>query len=138
MSRILAIDVGSRRIGLAISDELGVGATGLETLHRTSRRHDLEILGKIARKHGVKEVVVGLPLNMNGTESEQTEKARAFADLVREKLKLPVIFWDERLTSWEAQELLKEKSKGAQDKAKIDKLSACLILQGYMTSKASH
>jgi putative Holliday junction resolvase len=136
MGKILALDVGNRRIGLAVSDELGLSATGLETLHRTTRKHDLEVLGKIAKKHQVEEIVIGLPLNMNGTESEQTEKTRTFADMVREKLKLPVVFWDERLTSWEAQELLKEKSGGKQDKSEIDKLSACLILQGYLASKA--
>lgn len=137
MPRILALDVGNRRIGLAVSDALGVGATGLETLHRTTRKHDLEVLGKIARKHGVQEIVIGLPLNMNGTESEQTEKTRAFADLVREKLNLPTIFWDERLTSWEAQQLLKEKGRGRDDKGEVDKLSACLILTSYLASRTS-
>lgn len=136
MPRTLALDVGNRRIGLAISDELGVGATGLETLHRTTRKHDLEVLGKIARKHGATEILIGLPLNMNGTESEQTQKSRAFAEMVRDKLKLPVIFWDERLTSWEAQQILNERARGASDRSEVDKLSACLILTSYLDSRS--
>ena len=131
--KILALDVGNRRIGLAVSTELG-SAQGLPTLERSSRRRDLEILGKIARKHKVTELVMGKPLHMSGDQSSQADRVEAFARLVQEKLKLPVHFVDERLTSWQANQLLDEqKLSRIERKGKVDEIAAVLILEAYLS-----
>ena len=131
--RILALDVGNRRIGLAVTDELGLTAQGLRTLERTSLRHDLEVLGKITRKHQVAEIVIGQPLHMSGDESPQGKKVKSFAEKLREKLKLPIHFMDERLTSWHANELLdQEELSRTERKGKVDQIAAVLILQAYL------
>jgi putative holliday junction resolvase len=131
--KILALDVGNRRIGLAVSTELG-SAQGLPTLERSSRRRDLEILGKIARKHEVTELVMGKPLHMSGDQSSQADRVEAFARLVQEKLKLPVHFVDERLTSWQANQLLdQQKLSRIERKGKVDEIAAVLILEAYLS-----
>lgn len=131
--RILALDVGNRRIGLAVTDELGLTALGLRTLERTSLRHDLEVLGKIARKHGAQAIVVGRPLHMSGDASAQARKVEAFAEKLREKLKLPLHFVDERLTSWQAHEMLDDRGvKSTERKGKVDEIAAVLILEAYL------
>jgi putative Holliday junction resolvase len=135
LGRILALDVGSRRIGLAVTNELGT-AQGLPTLERTSRRRDIEILGKIARKHGVAAIVVGRPLHMSGDQSPQADKAETFAELLREKLKLPVHLVDERLTSWQANEILDEQGLSRiERKGKVDQIAAVLILESYLSQQ---
>ena len=138
-SRILALDVGNRRIGLAVTDELGITAQGLRTLERTSKRRDLETLKKIARKYEVGEVVVGRPVHMSGDTSGQSERVEKFARELGEVLKLSVHFYDERLTSWEAHELLDREGLSREEKkGKVDQIAATLILQGYLESKTQH
>jgi putative transcription antitermination factor YqgF len=100
--RILAIDYGHKRFGLAVSDELGLTARPLATMARTNRRDDLRRLRLLAREHGVRCIVVGLPLRLDGSESEMALEARSFATRVARNLGLPVELVDERLTSWEA------------------------------------
>jgi putative Holliday junction resolvase len=135
-SRILALDVGNRRIGLAVTDELGITAQGLRTLERTSKRRDLETLKKIARKYEVGEVVVGRPVHMSGDASAQSEKVERFARELGEALQLPIHFYDERLTSWEAHELLDREGLSREDKkGKVDQIASTLILQGYLDLK---
>jgi len=102
--RILALDVGKRRIGLAVSDELGWTAQGLETLERTRIRDDLARLKEVADRWSIETLLVGQPLHMSGEQSRQSEYTREFAARLQEHLKLPVIFWDERLTSMEAED----------------------------------
>ena len=135
-SRILALDVGSRRIGLAVTDELGITAQGLRTLERTSKRRDLETLKKIARKYEVAEVVFGRPVHMNGAASAQSGKVEKFAEELGEVLELPIHFYDERLTSWEAHELLDREGLSREEKkGKVDQIAATLILQGYLAHR---
>jgi putative holliday junction resolvase len=130
--KILALDVGNRRIGLALSTELGT-AQGLPTLERTSRRRDLEVLAKIARKHAVTDIVVGKPLHMSGDQSAQADKVEAFAHLLQGKLKLPIHFVDERLTSWQANQILDEQNLSpAERKGKVDEIAAVLILETFL------
>src|SRR3954466_15855705 len=105
-NRILALDVGSRRIGLAVSDALGITAQPLETLNRTNKRADIAELKKIIHQHHVTELVLGNPLNMSGEPGSQAEKVAAFAEELRTRLNLPVHLWDERLTSTEAHRIL--------------------------------
>jgi putative Holliday junction resolvase len=136
-SRILALDVGNRRIGLAVTDELGITAQGLRTLERSSKRRDLETLKKIARKYEVGEVVVGRPVHMSGDASGQSEKVKKFAKELGEVLEMPIHFYDERLTSWEAHELLDREGLSREEKkGKVDQVAATLILQGYLQSKS--
>jgi putative Holliday junction resolvase len=133
--RILALDVGSRRIGLAVTNELGM-PQGLPTLERTSRRHDLEVLSKIARKHSVTEIVVGRPVHMSGDESQQSGKVEVFAELLRQRLKLPIHLVDERLTSWQANEILDEQGLSRSErKGKVDQIAAVLILESYLSQE---
>ena len=137
--RVLALDVGNRRIGLAVTDELGVTAQGLRTLVRTSQRRDLETLRKIARKYKVTEIVMGRPVHMSGEASAQSEKVERFARELGEALELPIHFCDERLTSWEAHELLDREGLSREEKkGKVDQIAATLILQGYLQSKNRH
>jgi putative Holliday junction resolvase len=137
--RVLALDVGNRRIGLAVTDELGVTAQGLRTLVRTSQRRDLETLRKIARKYKVTEIVMGRPVHMSGEASAQSEKVERFARELGEAVELPIHFYDERLTSWEAHELLDREGLSREEKkGKVDQIAATLILQGYLQSKNRH
>jgi putative Holliday junction resolvase len=138
-NRILALDVGNRRIGLAVTDELGITAQGLRTLERTSKRRDMETLKKIARKYDVGEVVVGRPMHMSGDASSQSDKVEKFARELSEALQLPIHFYDERLTSWEAHELLDREGLSREEKkGKVDQIAATLILQGYLDQRAQH
>ena len=137
LGRILGLDVGSRRIGVAVSDPLGITAQGLETLQRRNKRHDYEHLQRVIREYQVKEIVVGLPLRMSGAEGIQSEKMRAFAEDLKKKFRLPVHLWDERLTSAEANRFLRETEMSIEKRGKaVDRMAAVLILQGWMEQRA--
>ncbi|HYM74575.1 MAG TPA: Holliday junction resolvase RuvX [Candidatus Dormibacteraeota bacterium] len=134
--RVLGLDVGARRVGVAISDPLGITAQGLETLHRKNKKYDLQFLNRIIREYKVQEIVVGLPLRMSGAEGIQAEKVHAFADDLRKHFKLPVHLWDERLTSAEANRLLRETDLSIEKRGQaVDRMAAILILQGWMESR---
>jgi len=134
--RILGLDVGSRRIGVAVSDPLGITAQGLETLQRQNKRHDLGALEKIIREYDVREIVIGLPLRMSGVEGTQSEKMQVFAEELRKRFRLPVHLWDERLTSAEANRLLRSTELSIEKRAKaVDRMAAVLILQGWMAKR---
>ena len=136
--RILALDVGSRRIGVAVSDPLGITAQGLETLHRKNKRHDFAHLERVIRDYQVSEIVVGLPLHMSGAEGTQAEKMRAFAEDLRKRFGVPVHLWDERLTSAEANRLLRETDLSIEKRGQaVDRIAAVLILQAWMQSHPS-
>ena len=137
--RILAIDLGERRMGLALSDPLGFTAQGLPTAERRNKRQDLNFLEVLARRHGVRRVLVGNPLNMDGSAGPQSAKARAFAEELARRLaqqQVAVELWDERLTSVEANELLdatgveKVGRKGA-----VDQMAAELLLQRFLDAR---
>lgn len=131
--RILALDVGKKRIGLAVSDELGWTAQGLETLERTRIREDLAKLKELAEQWSVQTLLVGKPLHMSGEASRQSEYTREFADRLKEYLSLPVVFWDERLTSVEAERVLRESGASLEKRKKaVDRLAAVLLLESYL------
>src|SRR5271167_5212476 len=131
--RILALDFGSKNIGLSVSDELGLTAQGLPTLRRSNKRNDLDHLRRTIRQYGVTELVMGLPLRMSGSEGIQSEKVQAFAEELRRKFKLPVHLFDERLTSVEANRLLRETDMSIRRRAEVvDQLAAVLILQSFL------
>lgn len=137
-NRILALDVGSRTIGLAISDPLGITAQGLETIRRKNKRTDLEALENVLRQHSVQEIVVGYPLRMSGATGTQSEKMSAFAEELRRRFGLPVHLWDERLTSAQANRLLRETDMSIRRRAQVvDRLAAVLILQNFLDHRQS-
>jgi putative Holliday junction resolvase len=131
--RVLGFDVGDRRIGLAISDPLGYTAQPLFTLHRAGRRADLKSVGRVLRKHGVTEAVVGNPLYMSGDQSPQAAKAQAFAEELRAEFGITVHLWDERLTTTQAHRHLDDAGHAAMGrKGIIDQVAAVLILQSFL------
>lgn len=133
---MLGLDVGARRIGIAISDPLGITAQGLETLHRKNKKYDFQFLRRVILQHEVKEIVVGLPLRMSGAEGAQAEKIQAFAVDLRKHFKLPVHLWDERLTSAEANRLLRETDLSIEKRGQaVDRMAAILILQSWMEGR---
>lgn len=138
MRRVLGLDVGSKRIGIAVSDPLGVTAQGLATLQRQNKRLDFEKLETLAREYSVAEVVVGFPLRMSGAEGTQAKKMRRFADELHARLHIPVHLWDERLTSAEANRLLRETDMSIQRRGQVvDQMAAVLILQSWMDGRSS-
>lgn len=131
-TRILAVDYGRKRIGLAISDELLMTAQPMGTMQRSNRRNDLRRLRELARAQGVGKILVGHPLNMDGTGGAMADEAERFAVRVQKDLGLPVELVDERLSSWEAaQTLQKTKSRG-KNPAKADDVAAAIILRDYL------
>ena len=131
--RILGLDYGSKRIGVAVCDELGMIAQGLATITRRNRRQFLEEIARFIRTYNVERIVIGYPMRLNGTEGIQCEKVSKFASLLEATFSLPVIKWDEALSTKEAEEIL-IRANVARDKRKnkVDKLAASLILQGYL------
>jgi putative Holliday junction resolvase len=134
--RILALDVGKRRIGLAISDELGFTAQGLDTLERKNNREDYQYLARLAAEKGVILFLVGHPIQMSGREGRQSEWVRQFADMLNQRTGLPVRLWDERLTTVEASRVLRSSGISIEKRARaVDKLSAVLLLQNYLDTQ---
>jgi putative Holliday junction resolvase len=141
---ILAIDYGKKRLGLALSDELGVTSRAYATWNRVNRRRDLARLRELARQQKVCRIVVGLPLHLDGTPSEMSEEAKSFAARVGKALGLPVEMLDERLSSWEARQTLAAAnsneragrgSSGRTESRKqtpLDEIAAAIILQDYL------
>jgi len=137
--RILAIDYGSRRMGLAVSDPLGITAQGLDTLERKNKRADFGRLERIVREYHVREIVLGNPLRMSGQEGAQSQKVAEFAEELRQRFELPVHPWDERLTSAEANRLLREAELSSKKRAQaVDRMAAVLILQSFMQARGIH
>jgi putative Holliday junction resolvase len=133
IGRVLALDVGKKRIGLAVSDELGYTAQGIETMVRTRVRDDLAALERIAAQWNVHTLLVGKPLHMSGAESRQSEYTREFAERLSKHLDLPLVYWDERLTSKEAERLMREGGANVtQSRQAVDRMSAVLILESYL------
>jgi putative holliday junction resolvase len=146
-SSILAVDYGRARMGLALADSESRMAQPLSTLERTNRNKDMRRLRELVREHGVKQIVVGLPLRLDGTRGEMAEEVERFAQRMRKQIGVPVEMVDERLTSWEAERLLEEvqgrfmrdeklhgarKPKKTQAKMTIDAVAAAVILKEYM------
>ena len=136
--RILALDVGSKTIGRAVSDPLGITAQGLETIRRKNKRTDFEELARTIAEYGVSEIVVGYPLRLSGAEGSQSLKMKDFAEDLKRRFGLPVHLWDERLTSAQANRVLREAELSIQRRAKaVDRMAAVLILQSFMEARSS-
>jgi putative pre-16S rRNA nuclease len=137
VQRYLALDVGSRRIGVAVSDELGLTAQPVLTLaRRRNPREDMRSLARLARKYAVAGIVVGNPLQLSGEASAQTAKTQSFAADLGGLTGLPIHLWDERLTTREAHQILYEAGHARQEhKRVVDQVAATLILQGFLDGK---
>jgi putative holliday junction resolvase len=134
--RVMGLDVGKVRIGVALSDPLGYTAQPLLTLWRKGRGDDFRSLLRLIRKHEVVEIVVGNPLHMSGDVSPWAAKVQQFAEELRQRSGLPVHLWDERLSSVAAHEILDEAGRDRQDrKFVIDQVAAVVILRGWMEAK---
>ena len=136
--RTLGLDVGTKTIGVAASDELGWTAQGVETIRRDSENpeSDWQKLNKLITELEINKVVVGLPKNMNGTIGPSGEACQQFAEEVKERFGLPVIMWDERLTTVAAEKMLIAADMSRKKRKKvIDKMAASMILQSYLDSK---
>ena len=133
--RIMGLDLGTKNIGVALSDESGVLARGKEVIARRSDRRAIARIREILDEFEVGEIVVGLPLNMNGTTGERAEDSVKFAEMLKEQTHVPVRLWDERLSTKEAESVMIKADLSRRKRKKIvDKLAAQIILQGYLDS----
>ena len=139
--RIIGLDYGTRTVGVAVSDSLGITAQAVETITRKEENKLRQTLARIEAlidEYNVEEIVVGLPKNMNNTIGERAEACRDFADKLERRTGLPVIMWDERLTTVSADNVLKECGVRRENrKAVVDKIAAVFILQGYLDYKSN-
>jgi len=134
--RILSLDVGGKRIGMAVSDALGLIAQQLETLVRKNEQDDFKRIKDIIKDREIREIVVGFPLNMDGTEGPKAEEINKFIEGLKEQCSIPIKIWDERLTTREADRILRAADVSRKKRKKLDdKLAAQLILQSYLDSK---
>jgi putative holliday junction resolvase len=141
-ARILAIDYGEARVGMAIADLEARIAEPLGTLQRMNRNEDLRRLRQLAREEGVQEIVIGLPLNLDGTRGAMAKKVAGFARRVRKQIGIPVVLVDERLTTWEAERVMQEEFgkrvkgpagvKRSEDRISVDSVAAVVILREYL------
>ncbi len=133
--RVMGLDIGTRRIGVAVSDEIGIIATGREVIPRKSNEFALGRIKEMLEEYNVLKIVVGLPVNMDATEGERADDSRRFAALLEENTGLSVELWDERLSTKEAEDMMiKADTSRAKRKKVIDKIAAQIILQGYLDS----
>ncbi len=134
---MLALDVGARRIGVAVTDPLGITAQGLDTIQRKNKRTDFAQLESVLRRYEVVELVVGYPLRLSGEVGIQAEKMTLFAAELEKHFQIPVHLFDERLTSTEANRVLRESEISSEKRAKaVDRLAAVLILQAWMETRS--
>src|SRR4030042_230028 len=133
LMRTMGVDIGSHTIGIAVSDELGITAQGLKTLKRKSMREDFKEIATIIRQFEVEKIVVGLPKKMDGTLGTQAEIVLKWIKALKDEIPVPVVSWDERLSTVGASKVLLEADLSRRKRKKvIDKLAAVLILQGYL------
>jgi putative holliday junction resolvase len=136
--RVMGLDVGTKTVGVSISDEMGWTAQGLTTLKINEEENEFGFseIGKIIKEHEIEKIVVGLPKNMNGTIGPRGEACQFYANELERLFSIPVVLWDERLTTMAAERILLEADVSRKKRKKvIDKMAASLILQGYLDSK---
>lgn len=132
----MGLDVGTKTVGVAVSDLLGLTGQAVTTVRRTNLKNDFAELKRLCEEYEVTRVVVGLPLNMDGSEGPRAEASRAFGTMVEERLGLPVEYWDERLTTVAAQRTLLEADLSREKRKQVvDRLAAALILQGWLDAR---
>ncbi len=135
--RILAIDFGLKRMGLAISDALGLTAQGLPTLERTRLDDDLQRIQKLAEEYSAERIILGNPVSQGGWETAMSRRVAEFAEKLRRRLHYPVELWDERLTSFEANRMLRTSGMSIEKRHRaVDRVTAILLLQSYLDHRA--
>ena len=138
--RIMGLDYGAKTVGVAISDALLLTAQGVETIFRTQEnklRQTLARIKSLCEEYEVTEIVLGFPKNMNNTIGDRAEKSLEFAEMLKKRTGLPVVMWDERLTTVEAEHTLMESGVRRENRKKyVDKIAAVFILQGYLDARA--
>lgn len=133
--RVLAIDLGAKNIGTAISDELGLTVRPVETIHKASGGRDISRIAFLVEDLGAKAVVIGLPLRMDGTVGDAANAATRFAEKLRARLDVPVFMQDERLTSYEAEQMMSERGfSRSRRRARSDEFAAMIILEDYLAA----
>jgi len=131
--KIMGIDFGTKRIGIALSDELFMTAQGADTIYRKDPKSDFEAISKLVNENNVIEIVVGLPISMDGTHSQKTKEALSFVEELSKAVTVPVKTWDERLTTVQADRAMMEAGmRGHKRRQLADKVASGLILQGYL------
>ncbi|MFH1613234.1 MAG: Holliday junction resolvase RuvX [bacterium] len=136
--KILGLDVGDKRIGIAITDELGFMAHSLKVIERKNMADDVLQIKELFKDHQIEKIVIGLPLKLDGSSSIQTEKVKEFISYFEKSFTVPIIAWDERLTTKQAERyLIQMETKKKKQKEIIDKLSAACILQSYLDTLPS-
>jgi putative Holliday junction resolvase len=133
--RVLALDPGERRVGIAISDPSGTLARPLQTLVRTSKSKDFAAIAALVAEHDISLVVVGRPLSLDGTEGPQAQRVARYAQALADHLPIRVISWDERYTTATAEEILRQNRKKRKNKGELDAVAAAVILQSYLDSQ---
>ncbi len=129
----MGLDFGDKRIGIAISDELGITAQAKDVITRTNLRDDLQIIITYLKKYEIDKIIVGLPRNMDGSLGESARKVKEFVNFLENNLDLPVVLWDERLTTVQAERILVDADLSRKKRKKvIDQLAAAIILQSYL------
>lgn len=135
--RILGIDYGSRRIGVAFCDELGMTAQGAATLIRKNRKADLDAIAELVRHYNIERIVIGYPLRLDGSEGVQCEKVNRFCRRLEARFSIPVIRWDETLSTKEAEEIIHRTGIPPKKRdGSVDRVAASIILQGYLNALA--
>jgi putative pre-16S rRNA nuclease len=133
--RMAALDVGDARIGVAVSDEMGLTTRGIGVVARRGGVYDLDAIGRLLAPFQPGRVVVGLPLNMDGSEGPQARKVRTFGERLADHLALAVEFWDERLTTVEAEDVMRETAVPRRKRrAQVDQVAAAVILRSYLSA----
>lgn len=138
MGRLLALDIGERRIGVAVSDPTGTLARPLTAITRASRLADFEAVERLIEEYAIEQVIVGMPLSLNGTEGPQARQTRRYSDKMAQAISAPVQFWDERYSSKAASEILRKRGK-RQNRARgtLDAAAAAVVLQSYLDARAA-
>ena len=138
LKRVLALDVGDKRIGIAVSDPMGITANGLETYTRKDPQSDAQYIIDMAKGYAPVELLFGMPRNMNGTYGPQSEKVKDFANLIASQYDGEISFYDERMTTMQAERVLIDADMSRQKRRKvIDKVAAVVILQSYLANQSS-
>jgi putative Holliday junction resolvase len=133
--RLMALDIGDRRIGVALSDPGQTLARGLQVIHRRSNKADMEVISSLVKEHEVEGMIVGHPIRLDGTVGEQARKVEAYVAELQEVVEIPIILWDEGLSTVRAQKAMIEAGRGRRErKRRLDAVAAAAILQDYLDS----
>jgi putative Holliday junction resolvase len=136
VTRLLGLDIGERRIGVAVSDPTQTVARPLTTIVRASRREDFEAIQDLVHQYEAERIIVGLPLSLNGTEGPQARQTRRYAERMSAAVSVPIEYWDERYSSATAAEILHSRGRGRRIRDQIDATAAAVILQSYLNAQA--